>query len=116
MKIEVINIKSNMPPAYLASVNLEIEIERLTKSDTKLIKVIHGYGSHGVGGEIKKEMLLMLKRLKNNKKIKDYFCIERLSEEKIKQIGLYQDFPELILDNELKNYNSGVTLVLLNNY
>lgn len=54
MKIEVINIKSNMPPAYLASVNLEIEIERLTKSDTKLIKVIHGYGSHGVGGEIKK--------------------------------------------------------------
>ena len=43
-------------------------------------------------------------------------AFERLSEEKIKQIGLYQDFPELILDNELKNYNSGVTLVLLNNY
>ena len=69
MKIETLNIKQDFPPADVAVANLEIEIERLTGSQTKAIKVIHGYGSHGVGGEIKRQLMHRLAELKKFGKI-----------------------------------------------
>lgn len=113
MDIETLDIKSNMPPAPLACANLEIEIERLIKTETRLLKVIHGYGSHGVGGEIKKQMNLLLKNLLKKGVIKDFINCEKLSESYIQKKGLYEYFPSLILDSDLKNYNSGITLIFL---
>ena len=114
MELIAIDIKSDMPPAKLACATLEIEIERLSKTNIKLIKVIHGYGSHGVGGEIKKQMNSLLLKLLHDKKIKNFVNGEKLSEEFIKNNMLYENYPQLILDNDLKNYNSGVSLILLN--
>lgn len=114
MEIVTIDIKSQMPPADVACADLEIEINRLKNSNIKLIKVIHGYGSHGVGGEIKKQMNIMLKRLLKSGIIKDFVNGEKLSDEYIKQNRLYENYPQLILDLDLKNYNSGVSLVILN--
>ena len=113
MEIETLDIKSDMPPAPLARANLEIEIERLVKTETKLIKVIHGYGSHGVGGEIKKEVNLLLKHLLKKGVIKDYINCEKMSESYIQRKALYDNFPSLVLDSDLKNYNSGITLIFL---
>ena len=109
-----IDIKSDMPPADVAVANLEIEIESIKHSDIKLIKVIHGYGSHGVGGEIKRLMNERLLILKKQKKIKDYINCEKLSDAYIKDKMLYENFPLLAVDDDLKNYNSGITLVLMN--
>ena len=114
MEYLTLDIKSEMPPADVAVANLEIEIDSLKHSNIKLIKVIHGYGSHGVGGEIKKYMVQRLLTLKKERKIKDFINCEKLSDEFIKEKGLYDNFPQLALDSDLKNYNSGITLVLLN--
>lgn len=114
MEIFTLDIKSDMPPASVACANLEIEIERLSKTNIKLIKVIHGYGSHGVGGKIKRQMNTMLLRLLHDKKIKNFVNGEKLNEEFIKNNLLYENYPQLILDADLKNYNSGVSLIFLN--
>lgn len=114
MRYITLDIKSNMPPSDVACANLEIEIESLKNSDIKMIKVIHGYGSHGVGGEIKRLMNQRLTLLKKSNKIKDFINCEKMSKDYIDKKCLYENFPELTLDSDLKNYNSGITLIFLN--
>ena len=93
---------------------MEIAIERLSKTkDTKVLKVIHGYGSHGVGGEIKRSVKIKLEQLKKQRKIDDYICGEHFGETEKSSPYILENFPELLLDADLKNYNSGITLVFL---
>ena len=113
MKIETLNIKEGFPPSDVAVANLEIAIDVFMKSDTRLIKVVHGYGSHGVGGEIKKLAHERLQILKKHKKILDFIPGEKFGEEQKSGEFIVNNFPELILDADLKNYNSGITLVFL---
>lgn len=113
MDIDVIDIKSHMPPADVACAELEIRLESLKHSQVKILKVVHGYGSHGVGGEIKKQMNLLLFKLKKEKKIVDYVNGDRLGEDFIQKNALYEKYPSLILDADLKNYNSGVSIIIL---
>ena len=115
MKIETINLKQDFPPSDVAVANMEIAIEAFSKTDTRLLKVIHGYGSHGVGGEIKKLAHKRLAELKKQKKILDYIPGEKFGEEQKHSDFIFQNFPELLVDLDLKNYNSGVTLIFLNN-
>ena len=113
MKIITLNIKDGFPPSDVAVANMEIEIERMTKTDAKVIKIVHGYGSHGVGGEIKKLAHSRLTNLKKHNKILDFVPGEKFGEEEKHSDYIVNNFPELILDSDLKNYNSGITLVFL---
>ena len=115
MKIETINIKEGFPPADVAVANMEIELEAHSFAGTKAVKVIHGYGSHGVGGEIKKLAHKKLLELKKLKKILDFVPAEHFGELEKNSDFILNNFPELILDADLKNYNSGITIVFLNN-
>lgn len=111
--IETLNIKEDLPPADIAVVNLEIEIERLKGSNIKAIKVIHGYGSHGVGGEIKRQLNIRLAELKKLGRILDYVPGEKFGEYYKQSDFILKNFPELLVDSDFFNYNSGITLVFL---
>ena len=113
MEVVTLNIKSEFPPVDVAVANLLIEIERLAKTDVGAIKVIHGYGSHGVGGAIKKEVHNTLKLLKHNKKIIDYIPGEMFGAFAKENEYITKNFPQLVLDADLQNYNSGITIVFL---
>ena len=113
MKIETINIKENYPPSDVAVANMELAIEAYSKTETKVLKIIHGYGSHGVGGEIKRLAQISLAMLKKQNKILNFIPGERFGEEYKHSEFIIENFPELILDADLKNYNSGLTLVFL---
>jgi len=109
-----INIKLNNPPADVAVATLETEIESLALSSENLLKVIHGYGSNNRGGEIKRQMLLKLKKLKIQGKIKDYFPCEKFRSASTYNIALTKIYPELILDPDLLTRNPGITIIVLN--
>lgn len=113
MEIVTLNIKSEFPPADVAVANLLIEIERLARTGVGAIKVIHGYGSHGVGGAIKKEVHNALKILKHNKKIIDFIPGEKFGAFAKENEYITTNFPQLVLDADLQNYNSGITIVFL---
>jgi hypothetical protein len=114
MKIETLNIKENYPPADVAVAEMEIEIERLAKTDVLALKVIHGYGSHGVGGEIKRQVHKRLKELKKFGKIKNFIPAEQFGFLARQDEYLVKNLPDLIVDPDLANYNNGITIVLLN--
>ncbi len=113
MKIETINIKDGFPPSDVAVANMEIAIDGYKHTETCVLKVIHGYGSHGVGGEIKKLVHERLTLLKKAHKIFDFIPGERFGEAQKSSYFIITNFPELILDSDLRNYNSGITLVFL---
>lgn len=113
MELKTINIKEDMPPADVAVCQLEIFIEAYKNSNVGALKVIHGYGSHGKGGEIKKLLRQKLPLWKKQGKINDYIPGEKWGEEAIKNFNITENFPQLILDSDLKNYNNGLTIILL---
>ena len=113
MKIETINIKQDYPPADVAVALMEIEIERLEKTQTLALKVIHGYGSHGVGGEIKRQTHIRLKQLKRKGLILDFIPAEQFGILARQNKYIEQNLAELIFDPDLSNYNNGITIVLL---
>ena len=112
MKYKTINLKENQPTVALALALLEIEIEMSRREGIVAIKVIHGYGSHGVGGEIKKALSRWLILAKRRHFITEYVKGEQWTSsetaEKIKK-----HCPEIIGDSELYFANAGVTVILL---
>lgn len=106
-----INIKSEGQTVSLALGEFLIEFERAKFCGNKLIKVITGYGSHGKGGEIKKELHKLLFKLKREEKIFNFYPCEKLTKDELHSLCI--EFPDLILDTEISSYNSGVTIVLL---
>lgn len=108
--IKVINLKEYVYPD-VAVVFLEKEIEICKLTDVNVIIAIHGYGSSGAGGEIKKELLKSLKILKSNKKILNFVKGEQWSEGHNLYTNLVKLEPELILNSQIQNFNSGVTLI-----
>ena len=54
MEFVVLDFENDKPTTEIALAMLEIEVERMKKFGGKIIKVVHGYGSHGKGGEIRK--------------------------------------------------------------
>ncbi len=107
-----IDIKSEGQTVSLALGEFLIEVERLKFLNQRvLIKVITGYGSHGKGGEIKKELSKLLYKLKKEEKISYFSSCEKLTKDELH--SLCEKFPDLILDTEVSSYNSGVTLVVV---
>ena len=113
MDIKTVNIKEDFPPADVAVALLEMEIEANKLGNVGALKVIHGYGSHGVGGEIKKQLTKRLAELKKQNKILDFIPGEKFGDEQKSSEFIVKNFPSLIIDSDLRYYNSGITLVFL---
>ena len=113
MQYKTLNLKKYMPTVDQALKMIEIEIEIARKEGIKVLKIIHGYGSSGVGGEIRKALPVWAK-ISIKKKIFSYFMRgeEWLSEsDKKKQIK--EICPEIIGDIDLFHSNPGISLIVI---
>lgn len=108
-----LNLKENSPTVQEALAILEINLEIYRNEGVKVVKIIHGYGSHGVGGAICLEVRKYIRQLKKHGEIKDYLYGNEwdISSEKCFQIltrlcGHYNDV-------DLGHKNPGITIVVL---
>lgn len=113
MRVLYIDVKSDMQTCLMAGAQLEIEIDACKLGGFNALKVIHGYGSHGVGGAIKKEIHNRLKQMKSQNKIKDYIPCEKWTPNNPKRKMAIECCNELLADSDLRILNSGVTIVLI---
>ena len=106
-----IDIKSDKPIVQVANTRL-INSIRLHKNE-KVIKIIHGYGSSGVGGKIKQMVHQTLQMLKDQNQIRDYIPGEAL----VSFMGyadLIAKYKALIQnDSDYKKRNDGITYVFI---
>ena len=112
MYYKTINLKLDNPTVAIALANIETEINTCRLEGIKVLKIIHGYGSHGTGGEIKRALAHWLRINKRKKFIRDYITGETFpTSDKSK---IFKDIcPEIMGDTELYYANPGVTIILI---
>jgi len=114
MKMTILNIKKNNPSCNEALALVENEIEILAfQKEIDVLKIIHGYGSSGIGGEIKNKLKTKLEFLKKQKKILSYCPSEKFCNLWKDYSIFIKKFPELSIDYDIKNQNPGTTLIFL---
>lgn len=108
-----LNVKNNHPPADVAVGLILSEIDTLKFGGIKILKVIHGYGSSGVGGLIKSECHKSLNTLKKQGKIQDYIKGENFSINHKKYEHIKSLCQDIIIDVDTSYPNPGITIILI---
>ena len=113
IKIKIVNLEDGRPTARQMEHHLERELFLARQDGTQLLKLIHGYGSKGVGGVLRDACRDTLTRHKKSGKIQNFIPGEdfRISDEAT--WTLLKLFPELKKDPALGRGNKGITIVLI---
>lgn len=109
----VVNIKENSPTVEEAMAKFDLELESAKLQNAKVLKVIHGYGSSGVGGAILRKLKQTLPLLKRTKQIKDYFSGATFNLVNQTVFALAKKVPDLLYDEDFSTQNIGVTFIIL---
>ena len=107
------NIKEDLPAAGDAIKRVTFHIRSGKELGAGAVKIIHGYGSTGSGGKIRKMTRQYLEDQKEKRRIRDFIPGEEFS---IFHEGTRQAFrfcPDLRKDEDLERHNNGMTIVVL---
>lgn len=107
------NLKSDMPAVHEALQRLEREIGVARQQKHLLLKVVHGYGSTGAGGDIRIAVQKRLYELAEGGQIRGCIFGESWSKSDETTWRLLQSQPDLKSDSDLGRRNAGITIVLL---
>ena len=77
------------------------------------LKVIHGYGASGVGGDIRAAVQRRLREMADAGEIRGCIFGEDWSKSSEETWRLLQERPELKTDSDLGKRNAGITILLL---
>ena len=114
MKLITLDIKSERQTVTEAIAQFLVELDALKVGGYKVLKVIHGYGSHGVGGAIKSAFLKKCEELKKRRLIYDYICCDKwVPNNSVRKVAINY-CPDLLADKELYLLNPGCSIVVLN--
>ncbi|HOW38380.1 MAG TPA: hypothetical protein P5154_02885 [Candidatus Izemoplasmatales bacterium] len=106
------DIKSDMPTVAVAQLRLST-ILGLCKGKEKIIKIIHGYGSHGSGGAIRTAIRTTLSEKRRLRQIKAFIP----GEATVDLMGFDADIRQykkwLENDEDFRRGNDGITYVIL---
>lgn len=108
-----INVEEGRPTADVAIKKLTSEIVRVKAQGAKVVKIIHGYGSSGVGGVLKGVVKKELERMKTKGIIKLYVPGEKFEIFNTDTIKLLDNCNTLRTDRDLGRYNNGITMALM---
>lgn len=107
------NLKSGMPQVHEALQRLDRELALARQEKATLLKLIHGYGSTGAGGDIRIAAQKRLLELAQNGQIRGCIFGEDWSKSEDAAWRLLQSHPDLKTDSDLGRRNRGITIVLL---
>jgi len=111
--MRTINLKSDMPTVQEAISRLDDELAQARQQPATMLKIIHGYGSTGVGGDIRIAVQKRLLEIMQNNQIRACIFGEDWSKSNERAWQLLKTQPELKRDPDLGRNNRGITIVLL---
>jgi hypothetical protein len=113
VNMRVINLEENRPSVDEMNRRLAMELRNARHARVKVLKLIHGYGSTGVGGKLRGAVRAMLEHAKKRGEIRDFVQGDdfRISNEVT--WAMLKLHPELKQDRDLGRENRGITVVLL---
>jgi adenosylmethionine-8-amino-7-oxononanoate aminotransferase len=111
--MKTVNLKSDMPQVYEALQRLDRELALARQEKAKLLKLVHGYGSTGAGGDIRIAVQKRLLEIIQNGQMRGCIFGENWSKSDETAWKLLQSHPELKSDSDLGRRNQGITIVIL---
>jgi hypothetical protein len=102
-----------MPTVPEALQQLDRELARARQAGCGVLKVIHGYGSSGAGGEIRIAAQKRLAEMAGRGEIRACIFGEDWSKSDDRAWALINARPELKQDTDLGRRNLGITIVVL---
>ena len=111
--LKEVNIKYDLPVAADAVKRVTYNIRNGQKLGAAAVKLIHGYGSTGKGGVIRRETRRYLEDQKRKGFIKDYIPGENFSIFDEATRAAFAVCGELRRDPDLDRHNNGMTIVVL---
>jgi len=112
-KMIIINLEQGMPTVEQGNHRLTGELIRARAQGAKVVKLIHGYGSSGVGGGLRIGIQEALSVRKKRGEIKEAVPGENWSifDEGARRI--LDAHPDLNRDRDFGRGNAGITIILL---
>jgi hypothetical protein len=111
--MQTVNLKTDMPQVHESLQRLDRELAVARHGKAKLLKLIHGYGSTGAGGDIRIAVQKRLLEMTQDGQIRGYIFGENWSKSDDTAWKLLQSHPELKSDSDLGRRNRGITIVIL---
>jgi len=111
--IKTVILKEGMPSVEQARARLSSEIQNAQRSGIKVLKVVHGYGSTGAGGELRIALQSTLRQMAARREIRDCIFGENWRTSDERSWTALKQMPELKSDSDLGRANKGITIVFL---
>jgi hypothetical protein len=110
--IKIVNLEERMPSVEQGRLRMEHELHVARQAGYRAVKLIHGYGSSGVGGALRIELQSQLRLAVRNGAIGAFIAGEdwRISDETT--WALLRRFPEWKQDSDLGRNNHGISIVV----
>ncbi len=108
-----VNLEQGLPTVAQALDRLQREIAAARVEQVRLLTLIHGYGSSGKGGAIRKESRKMLSYLCQKGEVKEVVSGEEFHRRQGVTRQLLSRFPQLLNHPHLGRHNKGVTIVVV---
>ena len=112
-KLRVADLEHGMPVVEDALARMRLELDTARSLGARAVKLIHGYGSSGRGGAIKKAVHLKLAEMKRNGQIADFVPGENFDPTDERARRLLEKLPDMKNDRDYARGNDGITLVVL---
>lgn len=109
-KIAEVNLEYNMPTVDMAMQKMKNSLTTFKKQGYKVVIIIHGYGSSGVGGSIKAAVKRCLGDSSMRGIVRAYAGGEQWTERKKELLAICRDLGNY--ERRIAN-NDGVTVVVL---
>ncbi len=111
--MKTVNLKSDMPAVHEALQRMDRELAVARQEKAKLLKLVHGYGSTGAGGDIRIAVQARLMEMVQSGQLHGCIFGENWSKSDDAAWKLLQSYPDLKSDAHLGRNNRGITIVLL---
>ena len=109
--LKLINLEEGMPTVEQARQQMLRELDAARRAGFKGAKLIHGYGSSGVGGDIRLAIGRMLQQMKRDGELTAVIYGEEWSISHADAWSLVKRNPALKQEEDLGRKNRGVTIV-----
>lgn len=112
-KLTIVDLEAGLPDRVRALRRLETALAEARKKRVTVMKIVHGYGSSGVGGILRPVVRNFLRHAREKGDIRLFVTGESFSSFDQRSKDLIHQAPLLLLDSDLGGANKGITLVLL---
>lgn len=109
--MKTVNLKAEMPKVQEALSRLARELALARSDGLRFVKLIHGYGSSGVGGEIRVAAQKRMREMAERGEIRACIFGENWTKSDTSAWTLLNAHPELKQDRDLGKKNLGITIV-----